>query len=227
VSEQGRGEPPLQWAIPDSRPLAYAISTPRLIVRCCEPAIDAAPMQAAIAASLVGLRPWVPWAGEEPMSVEKKAELLSGFRANFLARRDGAYVLIDRADDSFLGGVGLHPRRGPDVLEIGYWLRSDRTGRGYMTEAVAAITRVALGYYGVPRAEIRCDPRNAPSAAVPRRLGYGLEETLRGEAVDAAAQARDTMIWALTGTQYPASPAARVPIDVRDEHGLLWSQGVP
>jgi RimJ/RimL family protein N-acetyltransferase len=217
----------LQWSIPDSRPLAYAIGTPRLTVRCCEPPIDAAPMQAAIDASLDDLRQWIPWAGEEPMPVEKKTELLAAFQANFLARRDAAYVLIDRADDSFLGGAGLHPRRGPGVLEIGYWLRSDRTGRGYMTEAVAALTRVVLEYYRVPRAEIRCDPRNAASAAVPRRLGYSLERTLSAEAVDATGQPRDTMIWALTDMQYPASPAARVPIEVRNEHGELWSERVP
>ena len=58
-------------------------------------------MQAAIDASLDDLRRWIPWAGEEPMPVEKKTELLAAFQANFLARRDAAYVLIDRADDSF------------------------------------------------------------------------------------------------------------------------------
>jgi hypothetical protein len=72
-----------------------------------------------------------------------------------------------------------------------------------------------------------CDPRNAPSVAVPRRLGYRLEGTVGGDVVDAGGRPRDTMIWALSDTECAPSPAARVPIDVRDEHGLLWSQGVP
>ena len=46
------------------------------------------------------------------------------------------------------------------------------TGHGYITEAVAALTRVAFAFPDIDRLEIRCDPRNVPSAAIPRRIGY-------------------------------------------------------
>jgi RimJ/RimL family protein N-acetyltransferase len=79
-----------------------------------------------------------------------------------------------------LGGVGLYPRdvsgRVPfaeaDHVELGYWLRADATGRGWATEATRAALDVALALPRITRVEIRCDPRNAPSAAVPARLGF-------------------------------------------------------
>ena len=43
-----------------------------------------------------------------------------------------------------LGGMGLHTRVGPRAREIGYWIRKDAEGRGYVTEAVAALTRVGF-----------------------------------------------------------------------------------
>jgi len=61
--------------------------------------------------------------------------------------------------------------------EIGYWVRSDRTGRGYATAAARALTRAALQASPlVHRVQIRCDPANLASAAIPPKLGYRLDE---------------------------------------------------
>ena len=60
------------------------------------------------------------------------------------------------ADGELVGGFGLHRRRGPGILEIGYWVRSDRTGRGYATGAARALTQAAFdGFPDVDRLEIR------------------------------------------------------------------------
>ena len=65
-----------------------------------------------------------------------------------------------------------------DRAEIGYWLRSDMTGQGLVSEAVRAVLDVASSLSKVSRVEIRCDARNLPSAAVPRRLGFALESSV-------------------------------------------------
>ena len=52
------------------------------------------------------------------------------------------------------------------------------TGQGLVTEAVQAVLNVASGLSKVSRVEIRCDVRNLPSAAVPRRLGFALESSV-------------------------------------------------
>jgi RimJ/RimL family protein N-acetyltransferase len=60
----------------------------------------------------------------------------------------------------------------------------------------------------VQRVEIHCDPANVRSAAVPRKLGYSLEATLRRRTLTPEGNPRDTMIWTLFDDEYPNSPAA-------------------
>ena len=43
--------------------------------------------------------------------------------------------------------------------------------------------------------EIRCDPRNERSAAIPRRLGFRLESVLEGDTVAPDGSPRDTQVW--------------------------------
>jgi RimJ/RimL family protein N-acetyltransferase len=126
-----------------------------------------------------------------------------------------AYGLFDAGE--VVGGFGLHGRRGPGILEIGYWVRSDRTGQGYATAAARALTDVGFGYFPATfRVEIRCDPANAASAAVAAKLGYSLDARVAVE-VEAAAQTGVQLVWATTRTTWrpsagtPGRPAARTP----------------
>ena len=130
----------------------------------------------------------------EPTALAALAERLAGYRAAFESGADFSYGIFDR-DDQVVGGAGIHRRGATEVLEIGYWLRADRVGRGLMTEAVEALTRVAFETLGAERVEIRCDPHNERSHAVPRRLGYRLRETLHANALTPTALPRDTMVW--------------------------------
>lgn len=192
----------------DRGPLAAAeIRTPRLLIRCWR-AADAPLLKDAIDASLAELRTWMPWATAEPSPVELIEERLDSYHEEFAAGLDWTYGIFDAEGDRVVGGCGLHPRRGPGVLEIGYWIRTADTGAGLASEATAALTRVAVERHGVACVEIRCDARNLRSAAVARRLGYRLEKTLANELVATDGSLRDTMVWALFTTDYAASRAA-------------------
>lgn len=52
---------------------AYRIHTARLVIRCWNPA-DAPLLKAAVDASLDHLRPWMPWAENEPQELDKKID---------------------------------------------------------------------------------------------------------------------------------------------------------
>jgi RimJ/RimL family protein N-acetyltransferase len=54
---------------------AYRVRTRRLVLRCWEPA-DAEALNAAIDASLEHLRPWMPWANDEPADLQARIERL-------------------------------------------------------------------------------------------------------------------------------------------------------
>ena len=170
------------------------IETARLVLRLKEPR-DAPLLKAAIDMSLPELRQWMPWAMEEPSELDVIEQRIARFRDEFHAGVDFTFGIFDPAELEILGGCGLHPGIGDDALELGYWIRSDVVGRGYATEAAAALTTAALRDVGVARVQIRCDPANVASAAIPRKLGYRHIETLIANACTPDGAPRDTLIW--------------------------------
>jgi RimJ/RimL family protein N-acetyltransferase len=69
-----------------------------------------------------------------------------------------------------VGQCSLHDRGGGEA-EIGYWVRTDRTGRGLATRAVLAVAAAALAH-GYDRLVIQCDEGNRRSASVARKAGF-------------------------------------------------------
>jgi RimJ/RimL family protein N-acetyltransferase len=159
-------------------PAPYRIETERLVIRCYEPR-DAPILKEAIDSSLEHLRPWMPWAHQEPQTLEEKVELIRHFRANFDSGDNFTCGIFSPDESEVLGGTGLHPRIGPGGLEIGYWIRAGATGRGLATESSAALTRVGFDVCDADRIEIRIEPRNQASMGIPRKLGFVEEATLR------------------------------------------------
>ena len=197
---------------------AYRIQTPRLVLRCWQPS-DAPLLADAVTASLDHLRPWMPWAHAEPEALETKVQRLRSFRARFDLDQDYVYAIFTPDESEVVGGKGLHPRIGEGALEIGYWINARHAGRGYATEASAALTRTAFEINGVERMEIRCDPANERSAAVPRKLGYTLDATLRSNVRGVDGGMRDTQVWSLLRGEYPASPSASAEMQAFDAAG--------
>lgn len=194
--------------------------TGRLVVRCWQPA-DAAALKEAIDASLDHLRPWMPWAWNEPESVALKMQRMRRWRGNFDLGVDFVYGIFDRDESRVIGGSGLHTRAGEGALEIGYWVRADSTGLGLITESSAALTRTAFELCGVDRVEIQCDPANARSAAIPIRLGYTEEGVLRRRQIDleGVPNRRDTRIFSLLASEYAGSPSSRAAFEAYDAAG--------
>jgi RimJ/RimL family protein N-acetyltransferase len=156
----------------------YRIETERLVVRCYE-SRDAPLLKEAIDSSLEHLQPWMPWALDEPQTLEQKIELVEFFRSSFDAGENFTYGIFAADEAEVLGGTGLHPRVGLGGLEIGYWVRASATRQGIVTESTAALTRAGFEVCEADRIEIRIEPRNEASFGVPRKLGFVEEATLR------------------------------------------------
>jgi RimJ/RimL family protein N-acetyltransferase len=197
----------------------YRIRTERLTIRCWEPR-DASLLKEALDSSLDHLRPWMPWALEEPRPLDEKVELLRAFRGRFDLGQDFVYALFDRDETEVVGGSGLHTRLGDGALEIGYWLRASRVGSGLAREAAAALTYVAFRVCKVDRVEIRIDPANEASLRIPRALGFVEEGTLRrrlpagGDGVP-----RDMVLFASFRHSFEQSPLAGTALEAFDAAG--------
>jgi RimJ/RimL family protein N-acetyltransferase len=187
-------------------PMPYRIETPRLVIRCYDPR-DAALLKQAVDESLEHLRPWMPWAQYEPTSLADKVQRLRLMRGNFDLDSDYTVGVFNPDETRLLGGAGLHKRHEPGALEIGYWIHAGHTGQGYASEVAAALTQVAFGCLDSHRVEIRCDPNNLASQAVPRKLGYMHEATLQRRETTTDGHPRDTMIWTMFQTDNQAEPS--------------------
>ena len=150
-------------------------------------------------ANVAHLGSWIPAHVASPVPLHELVLRLVGFAEDFAALRSWRWGLFAQPGGALIGEASLFPRSAEgrvawpaaDRLEIGYWLDRDATGRGYATEAAHTLVELALSLPGIDRVEIHCDPRNAASAAVPRRLGF---ELVDGGAAGAPGDA--TMVWA-------------------------------
>jgi ribosomal-protein-serine acetyltransferase len=151
------------------------ISTARLRLEPVEPRL-ADGIWEATSASLPELRPWLSWAGTA--SLEQTRAFTEGAVETWEAGTDFPFAVLE--ESHVVGAVGCHravlARR---IGEVGYWLRTDRTGRGYATEATEAVVRWGFEVLDLERMELRAGVENLASQAVAGRLGFRREGRLR------------------------------------------------
>lgn len=196
---------------------AYRIETERLVVRCYQPS-DARLLMESVTESVEHLKPWMPWAHDEPLPFEQKLQGVRRFRGKFDMQEDYVYGIFNLEETKLIGGTGLHTRLGDRQLEIGYWIHKDFVNKGLVTESTAALVKVAFEVIHVHRVEIHCDPGNQASASIPRKLGFTHEGTLR-QKTPFLDRWSDSMIWGLLETEYATSPSVHARIKVFDAVG--------
>ena len=156
------------------------IKTERLLLRMPMPG-DGKIVNEAIHASLEDLKPWLGFALEEPSLQDTEINQLES-HLSFMKKEVLRYLIFDKETGSFIGTTGFHSIEW-DVpkMEIGYWLDSRVTGKGYMMEAVSALTDLAFETLKCNRLEIQCDAENLKSRAIPEKLGFVLEGILKND----------------------------------------------
>lgn len=170
--------------------------TERLLIRVPQPG-DGKFVYESILASINELKQWLPFACEEQSCEKIEANLRNAY-AKFLIREDIRLLLFLKETNVFVGSSGLHNLNwNIPKFEIGYWIDSRYSGNGYMTEAVSGISDFAFNELIAKRVEIRCDTLNKRSKAIPEKLGFALEGTLRNDDLSAdGTRLRDTFIYA-------------------------------
>ena len=183
------------------------IDTARLVLRCPRRG-DGAIVNAAVVASHGELDPWLPWATTLPTLDESEAYCRRQ-HARFLLREELVLLIFSRdgggKEGELVGSTGLHRidwalRR----FEIGYWRKTGCAGRGIVTEAVNALSRMAFDTLAARRVEIRMDDNNERSWKVAERAGFTLEALLRFDMVTPGGEPRSTRVYArVRGAEEP------------------------
>jgi RimJ/RimL family protein N-acetyltransferase/uncharacterized RmlC-like cupin family protein len=195
---------------------AVHVETPRTVLRPWVPT-DAQTLLELQGANREHLRPWMIWAWGEPTVDDLLGRIVEWQRS--LWSGGDAVLGVFSPDGRAIGGTGLHDRVGQGAREIGYWVHQKHEGKGLVTEWCAALVRLGFEVLELDRMEIRCDPDNARSAAVARRLGFVHEATLPKRAVGVDGRMRDSMVWALYAEDFPKSPLAGIEVRARDAAG--------
>lgn len=182
--------------------LPESFESERLLIRVPKPG-DGLALYEAVNESHERLKPWFPWA-QELISLDERELWVRQCYCKFLLNEDMALGLFLKENGKFIGGSGLH-YRGLHVpaFEIGYWLRTGYEGKGYMSEAVQAVTCFAFDIAGANRVFIRCDKDNLRSQAVAKRAGYQYEGRMRNyERKADSGELTDMLFFAMTRADY-------------------------
>jgi ribosomal-protein-serine acetyltransferase len=133
--------------------------------------IDVELLHRAVTESVKHLRPWMEWVEAEPVSIEERLEWLRAREQEWRDGGDANYAVLDDGK-SALGACGLHRRRGPRTVEIGYWTHPAYLRRGVATSSARLLTDLAFRLPSIDAVEIHHDKANGASRGVPMRLGY-------------------------------------------------------
>jgi RimJ/RimL family protein N-acetyltransferase len=162
-------------------PVPAAFETRRLHLRPFR-IEDASAVYEALSESIQELRQnlwFLPWVSEEPtlQSAEVRCRKAA---ANFLLRADLPYLAFERSSGRLVASIGLHRTDWAlPKTEVGYWVRTSETGKGYACEGVQALVSWAMDSLQAERVELVTDERNLGSRAVAERCGFRLEGILR------------------------------------------------
>jgi RimJ/RimL family protein N-acetyltransferase len=196
-------------------PVAYRIETERLVIRCYAPS-DAAAMRATLDRGSEHLHPWIPWMKDEPRTRAQTGEWLRQRRSDFDLDKNYCYGIFDAQERELIGETGLYTRAGPNAREIGYLVARGFEGKGFASEAAAAMTRVAFENDGMDRVEIHCGSANTASARIPEKLGFTHETTLSRRGLGTDDSIFDLMLWRLFAADYEGSPASELRLTAFD-----------
>jgi RimJ/RimL family protein N-acetyltransferase len=111
------------------------------------------------------------------------------------------------ADGALVGAVGLALKPEHAAAELGYWIAVPEWGKGYATEAAAALCGHAFATLGIHRIQARHLLRNPASGRVMQKLGMRQEGVLR-DAMRKWDRFEDVVLYAVLVPEWTAARAS-------------------
>lgn len=149
------------------------VRTARLVLQPVSHAHDDDLLQASLA-SRAELLPWMPWASDLSMETQ------SAYADRAIPEwGEGSPAFAITEHRLAIGVIGFM-RTSDSEYEIHYWIATDRTGRGYVTESAQALLAWGRDVLGARRIVLHAGMENRRSLAVAERLGFTRDGELEG-----------------------------------------------
>ena len=161
--------------------LPETIETPRLILEMPKAGLGERLHEALLDGFEDYIR-WLNWSPNPPsdMAVEEECRK---HHADFILRDFIRYIIIDKATGDVIGRCALPSFQANWLIPqfgISYFIRKTQRSKGYATEAVGALAKMAFEVLQAKKLEIYCDAENIPSTKIPLHLNFKLEYTQKG-----------------------------------------------
>lgn len=138
---------------------------------------DARDMFALVDRARVHLRKWLPWL-DASRSVPDTLDFIELSQKQF--EKKEALAICIRCRGEIAGMIGFHRFDWNNrSTSIGYWLSQDMQGKAIVTRSCRLLVNFAFTELKLNRVEIRCAQDNKKSRAIPERLGFTNEGTIR------------------------------------------------
>lgn len=123
------------------------------------------------------LKQWLPWVDGTKSSDDLKG-FIDSTKQQYVS--DNGFQASIWYKGKIAGVIGFHNVNWTHKsTSIGYWLSKEFEGNGIMTRACKVFVDYAFKELNLNRVEIRCAENNHKSRAIPERLGFKNEGTLR------------------------------------------------
>jgi ribosomal-protein-serine acetyltransferase len=145
------------------------------------------------------LQEWMPWAAYE-ISLEDLKAYMKQTLLQFANNEDMDMGIWYQ--NRLVGAIGLPRMDWADrKTEIGYWLDASMQGKGIVTRACRALVTYAFEQLHLNKVEIHCATRNRRSRAIPERLGFTQEGSIR-QAEKFADHYNDLVIYGMLASEW-------------------------
>ncbi|QFT94058.1 Putative ribosomal N-acetyltransferase YdaF [Roseovarius sp. THAF9] len=123
------------------------------------------------------LTPWEPQWAADHLSRKGFANRVYWSQRSISSGSAVPLFLFRREDDALVGAITLdNIRRGPaQAGTLGYWTGQPYARKGYMREALQAVSHHAFERLDLSRLEAACLPENAPSRRLLESCGFKYE----------------------------------------------------
>ncbi|MFJ7951378.1 GNAT family N-acetyltransferase [Lysinibacillus sp. NPDC096418] len=138
---------------------------------------DAEAVFAITEASRSTLREWLPWL-DMTTKEEHTRNYIESCITGFNEKKCLSTVIIFNGKTVGIAGFN-YINHANETVYIGYWLSNDVQGHGIMTTTVQALCQYAFEELQFNKVEIRAAVGNIKSRAIPERLGFVKEGTIR------------------------------------------------
>ena len=150
--------------------------------------------------SHTALSRWLFWVNPVP-EIEQTLAFCQDCHKKYIEKKNLQLAIINKQNGAFIGCIGVHDfnyKGEESCFNIGYWISSDHSGKGYMLEALRALSDYSFNRLGANKLYITNDSENLTSNKLAKNAGFTLIETINQHIKNTEGNLRDTNVYRLT-----------------------------